>query len=238
MKLQILLLILLITSCSSKSFRDASRDSAELAPKPSELKEDIFIIYYARAFKWRGYFGVHPWMAWKKKGDKNYTVAQVTAWQLRSGNSTISVVQDLPDRRWYDSFPTELVQLRGKEASSVIEKVQSLIKTYPFSDRYSVWPGPNSNTFVAYMIRHIDELKLELPSTAIGKDYFGNDKFFSKTPSQTGFQFSAFGLLGLTMGLGEGVEVNLLGFHFGFDLWTPAIKVPFLGRVGFKDESF
>ena len=236
MKIQIFITLLVLVSCSSKSFRDASRDSTGIAPKVSELKEDIFIIYYARAFSWRGYFGVHPWMAWKKKNEKNYTVAQVTSWQLRGGVSSILITQELPDRKWFDSSPTELMQLRGDKASKVIAKVRELIPTYPHSQTYKVWPGPNSNTFVAYMIRNIDELTLELPPTAIGKDYFGPSEFLALSPSKTGFQFSAYGLLGLTVGAGEGIEVNLLGLHFGFDFWTPAIKLPFAGRLGFKDQ--
>ena len=236
MNLKLVFLFLLLISCTSNSWRDASRDSVGIAPEPSGLNEDIFIIYYARAFSWRGYFGVHPWMAWKKRNEKSYTVAHVTAWQLRGGNSSISVMKDLPDRKWFDSAPTELVQLRGEKATSVITQVENLIGSYPFSDRYKVWPGPNSNTFVAYMIRNIDELEIELPATAVGKDYFGNNQFFATTASQTGFQFSAYGLLGLSLGLAEGVEVNLLGLHLGLDIWPPALKLPIVGRLGFKDQ--
>lgn len=229
--------LLTFNSCSSKNWQDASRESVGIAPTVSELKEDIFILYYARAFSWRGYFGVHPWMAWKRKNEKQYTVAQVTAWQLRGSNSSISVTKDIPDRKWFDSAPTELLQVRGDKALKIIKQVEALIPTYPFSDRYSVWPGPNSNTFVAYMLRNIDELELELPATAVGKDYLGNNQFFSKTPSNTGFQLSAFGLLGFSLGFAEGVELNLLGVHIGLDIWTPALKLPIIGRLGFSDKS-
>lgn len=237
MKVSIICLFFVLTSCSSKSFRDASRDSVGIAPNVNELNEDIFIVYYARAFSWRGYFGIHPWLAWKRKDEKQYTVAQVTSWQLRGSKSTISVIKDLPDRKWFDSSPTELLQIRGEKAGSVISQVEELILTYPFANRYSVWPGPNSNTFVAYMLRNIDELKLDLPANAVGKDYFGYNQFISNTPSNTGFQLSAFGLLGFTAGVSEGVELNLLGLHFGLDLWTPALKLPIVGRLGFKDKA-
>lgn len=223
--------------CSTKSWRDASRKSVGLATPASEQKEDIFQIYYARAFSWRGYFGIHPWVAWKKSEDPEYTVAQVMAWNLYRGEaSAISVKPDLPDREWYDNAPVLMYEVKGEKARRIIEKVQKKIQEYPFHEQYRIWPGPNSNTFVAYLIRNIEELKVELPSSAIGKDYLGPTHFLAASPSGTGFQLSLWGALGLTLGLGEGVEINLLGLNFGVDIWTPALKLPFVGRLGFADR--
>lgn len=227
---------ILFASCgSNKSWRDASRESVGIAPKASELKEDIVQIYFARAFSWRGYFGVHPWIAYKKVEDEEYTVAQVTAWNLRREGTTVSVKKDLPDRRWFDSYPTLHDEIRGKKAREIIDQIEKLLTTYPHKDLYRVWPGPNSNTFVAYMMRNIDGLDKELPASAVGKDYL-DDNVFMPTASGTGFQFSVFGLLGLSLGLQEGIEINLLGLNFGLDIWTPALKIPFAGRVGFPDR--
>ena len=44
---------------------------------------------------------------------------------------------------------------------------------YPYADSYRVWPGPNSNTFTAFVLREVPELRVDLPPTAIGKDYLG-----------------------------------------------------------------
>ncbi|MCR9204882.1 MAG: DUF3750 domain-containing protein [Halobacteriovoraceae bacterium] len=229
----ILLSLFSLTNCSSKSWRDASRKSAGIAPLASELKEDIVLIYYARAFSWRGYFGIHPWISFKEKEAKQYKVAQVTSWNIRREGNAISYKTDLPDRLWYDSQPTLLFEARGEKASAIIKKLKKLFKDYPFKDHYRVYPGPNSNTFISHIIRNIDEIDCELPATAIGKDYFGTSTFVSNTPSNTGFTLSAFGILGLTLGLYEGVEVNLFGLSFGLDLYYPAIKLPFIGRLGF-----
>ena len=46
-----------------------------------------------------------------------------------------------------------------------------------------------------------------------------------------------FGLLGFNVGLGEGVEVNLLGLNFGVDLNSPGLRLPFVGRIGFDDTT-
>ena len=227
---------LLLASCSSKSWRDASRESANIAPKVHEINDHIFQVYYARAFSWRGYFGVHPWVSWKLKEDSEYSVAQVTSWNIRREGRAINFSKGIPDRLWYDNYPTVIFEARGEKALKIVQQVKELMKNYPFNQRYSLMPGPNSNTFVSYLIRNIDDIDIELPPHAIGKDYLGKDKYLEKTASNTGYVFSFRGLIGLTLGLKEGVELNLGGLHFGVDFWPPAIKLPFVGRLGFKDQ--
>lgn len=80
-----------------------------------------------------------------------------------------------------------LFELKGEKAKEVIPRIKQLAADYPYQQRYDAWPGPNSNTFVSYLIRN--------------------------TPH---------------MGL---------GLTFGLDVLRPAIKLPFIGRVGFADKS-
>ena len=82
------------------------------------------------------------------------------------------------------------------------------------------------------MLRDVPELRVDLPATAIGKDYLGT-ALFAKTPSGTGVQFSVFGLFGLLAGVEEGVEINVLGLTFGVDPLQLALKLPLAGSVGF-----
>ncbi len=226
----------MLSNCSSNgSWRTASRKSANIAPKPSDLKESIIQIYGARAYSWRGYFGIHPWVSWKKKDESEYTVAQVIGWQLRRSKTSVSVENDLPDRHWYGSKPTVLQTIRGEEADKVIDHIKGLIQKYTRGGTYVVFPGPNSNTFVDYLIRNTKELTVELPPTAVGKDFLSDSILFDKSPGGYGFQFSIYGLLGLTMGVSEGIEVNILGLVFGIDFLRPALKLPLIGRLGFPD---
>ena len=76
------------------------------------------------------------------------------------------------------------------------------------------------------------ELGLDLPPTAIGKDYLGLGTFVARSPSGTGFQVSLFGLLGVTIGIEEGIEINLLGLAVGVDPLDLALRLPGLGRLG------
>ena len=52
------------------------------------------------------------------------------------------------------------------------------------------------------------ELRLHLPPTAIGKDFLENGNIVAPSPSETGYQIAAFGLLGLTAAWREGLELN------------------------------
>ena len=110
-----------------------------------------------------------------------------------------------------------------------------MARDYPFDQEYRVWPGPNSNTFTAFVGRAVPELKLDLPPTAIGKDFLTNGSVFDRAPSGTGYQFSIFGLFGVLAAVEEGVEVNILGLVFGLDPLGLAIKLPAVGRVGFSE---
>ena len=102
---------------------------------------------------------------------------------------------------------------------------------YPYANAYVTWPGPNSNTFVAWVGREVPELRLALPPTAIGKDFLGG-QIAAPTPSGTGLQISLGGLLGVAVGVKEGLEFNLLGLVIGVDPLGLAIKLPGVGRLG------
>lgn len=215
----------------SGDWRNASRQSADIAPNPKTNPEAIVQVYAARAFKWRGMFGVHTWIATKTKNAKQYSIHQVMGWRARHGGAAISSSTGVPDRYWYGNRPKLLADLRGTRAANAIDKIESLINQYPYKYRYTLWPGPNSNTFIAYLSRHIPELKVDLPPTAIGKDYLDNYKLIAATPSNTGYQFSLFGLFGLLASIEEGIEVNVLGLTFGIDPLDLAIKLPGIGRL-------
>jgi Protein of unknown function (DUF3750) len=136
------------------------------------------------------------------------------------------------DGYWAGNPPQIVVDRRGPEVEAMIGRIETAIETYPYPDAYRSWPGPNSNTFIAHIARSVPELALELPPTAIGKDYLANGGVFAPTPSGTGYQMSVLGLLGLSLGRDEGLELNLLGLTLGIDPLDVAIKLPAVGRIG------
>ena len=217
-----------------KAWWEASRQSSGVSPNPGEAKEAIIQVFSARAFSWRGIFGVHTWISVKPTNASEYTVYQLVGWRLRRGEDAVVIKRDIPDRIWYDAIPELLVDVRGEGVDELIEKIDNAAKTYPYRNTYSVWPGPNSNTFIAWIGRLVPELRLDLPPTAIGKDWLGRTKFFSSTPSGTGYQFSVLGLFGILIGVEEGLEINILGLNFGIDVFDMSLRLPGIGRLGFQ----
>ncbi len=213
-------------------WRDASHASSGLAPRPDEFLEPIIQVYGARAYNWRGAFGIHTWIAAKRRGARHYAVYQVIGWNLYRGSSVVSVSKrQVPDFRWFNAQPELLAERRGADTEELIDQIESAVAAYPYSDRYKVWPGPNSNSFTAFIARRVPGLGLDLPPTAIGKDYLPDGDLLGPTPSGTGWQFSLFGLLGASLAREEGLELNLLGLSFGFDANDLALRLPGFGRV-------
>lgn len=121
---------------------------------------------------------------------------------------------------------------RGARALEMIACVRREGPAYPHRQRYRAWPGPNSNTFVDWLIRRCD-LDVELPAASIGRDYRGLIGV-STTAGGTGVQLET-AIAGLKLGLREGIELHVLGLVLGIDLWPPALVLP-IGRLGFGDR--
>ncbi len=102
-----------------------------------------------------------------------------------------------------------LFEIKGKAADRAIMEIGEAVGRYP--DRYRLWPGPNSNTFIAEVAREVAELQVDLPPTAIGKDYLVGGRIFGPAPSGTGWQISLRGLAGILVARKEGLEINLRG---------------------------
>jgi hypothetical protein len=131
---------------------------------------------------------------------------------------------------WFSNAPMLLTDLRGPHVDAVIDKIEAVIESYPYARRYSTWPGPNSNTFTAYVGRRVPELRLNLPATAIGKDYLAHGAWLGRAPSGGGWQVSLGGFAGILLAPTEGIEVNLFGAVAGLGVAPPNVKLPGLGR--------
>jgi hypothetical protein len=207
-------------------------DSARLAPDPAEHPEAVVQVYAARTWGWKGAFAVHCWIAFKGEGASGYDRYEVVGWGVGRGAPAVRRNLRPPDGRWAGSEPILLADLRGSAAAAAIPQLEDAIARYPYPRHYVTWPGPNSNTFVAWLAREVPALRVTLPSNAIGKDFLPGGQLVASAPSGTGFQVSLGGLLGVTLAVEEGLEVNLLGLVVGVEPKRLAVKLPGLGRLG------
>jgi hypothetical protein len=218
-------------SCMStrSDWRTASREAVGLAPDPADVKEAMVQVYGARTIGAKGLFGVHTWVAVKPTDARQWTVYEVVGWRLRWSASAVVVDSRPPDGRWFGAVPELYAQRRGAGVDELIERIEKAARAYPYGAEYRAWPGPNSNTFTAWIARSVPELELDLPATAIGKDYLGSS-IVGTAPSGRGLQLSLVGVLGLAVSGVDGVELNLLGLNFGVS--PNGLKLPIVGRVG------
>jgi hypothetical protein len=212
-----------------RSWAAADWSSAGLLQPPALKRDAVLHVYAGRVGQWRGIFAHHTWIVVKEKDAPRYTRYDVVGWgrPVRQDNW-------VADGRWFGQVPELVAGIEGEAAEALIPKVRAAVASYPYGGNgaYQAWPGPNSNTFVNHVLAAIPEAGIALPPTALGKDFRTDGRFAGLTPSRSGLHVGYGGLLGLTVGWIEGVEVNLLGLVAGFDLRRPAIKLPGFGRVG------
>jgi hypothetical protein len=214
-------------------WRTASREPTGLAPDPAEVKEAVVQVYGARTIGAKGLFGVHTWVAVKPAAAEEWTVYEVVGWRLRWSESAIVVHSRPPDGRWFGAAPELYADRRGPGVDELIERIDKAARAYPHGTEYRAWPGPNSNTFTAWIARAVPELELDLPATAIGKDYLGS-AIVGSAPSGSGVQLSLGGVLGVAVSGVDGLELNVLGLNFG--IGPNGVKLPIVGRVGSSPE--
>jgi hypothetical protein len=210
----------------------ADRSPTGQAPDPSVEPRAVVQVYGARIVRWRGAFGIHPWISVKRAGAPFYTTWQIIGWRARGGGNALDESTGAaPDTHWFGAYPRLLAEHRGPAAEAMIDRIEAAVARYPWTHTYSLWPGPNSNTFVAWVAREVPELRLDLPPTAIGKDYLGPHRMLAPAPSGTGWQLSLLGLAGVTLAREEGLELNVLGLGFGVDVNDLALRLPGVGKL-------
>lgn len=210
-------------------WRLADRSSAGLLPPPEARPGAVVRIFSARTVSWRGIVATHSWIVIKDRDARAYRRFDYTAW-----GQPIWIDRFVPDGRWFGNVPDVVFAADGVEAESMLPRIREAVARYRY-DRpgdYVVWPGPNSNTFVAAVMAAVPEIRASLPTTAIGKDFPYDGRWFGWTPSGTGIRVNLGGYAGLTLGWVEGLELNLLGGVVGLDLRRPGVKLPALGRLG------
>lgn len=213
----------------TRSWHEADWSSTGTLPAAARNPSAMVRIYAARVGRWRSIFAVHSWIVFKEAGADAYERYDKVGWGRPIRHNGYA-----PDGRWYGNAPDVVFEATGEEAARLIPQLRAAIASYPY-DRagdYHVWPGPNSNSFVAHVLAQVPDMAAALPPTAIGKDFPVDGGWIGLTPSRTGLRLTLDGYAGLTLAWVEGIEISLLGAVLGLDIRQPGIKLPGFGRIG------
>lgn len=83
----------------------------------------------------------------------------------------VSISAGNPDGEWFGATPVLLLEHKGDAAEKLIQDIHNAALSYPFADEYVMWPGTNSNSFIAWIGLKVPALGLELSTKAIGKSW-------------------------------------------------------------------
>lgn len=210
-----------------RNWHSADWSSSGVLPAAAEEPEASIRVLAARTGGLKGIVSVHSWLVLKGPKAAAYERYDVVGW----GNPVRRNSQPA-DGRWYSNDPVVIYEIKGAEAERLLPRVHRAIGGYQWSERgsYRTWPGPNSNTFVAAVLTAVPELQVDLPPTAIGRDY-PTGAWLTRLPSG-GWSVKLGGLAGLTLGRRQGLEISLFGLVAGIRLRDPALILPGFGALG------
>ncbi len=212
-----------------RSYADADWSSIHSLPAARDFPDARVIVMSGRTGGWKGVVSVHSWVVLKRAGAASWTRYDVVGW-----GSPVRTNGWAPDGRWFGNKPAVVADVQGSGAEKLIPKIEAAVKEYRWRNAgdYRIWPGPNSNTFIASVLRAAPELGATMPPNAVGRDY--RPQFYAGwSDSGTGFEINLWGYLGVKLAWVEGFEVNFLGLVSGLDFRHPALKLPGFGRIGF-----
>ncbi len=150
------------------------------------LKKDSFQVFLVTCpAQIPAVFAIHPWFIVNKKGSVSrweviYRRNKETAWGYISENELppYSGIQAIPFTQLFFWKSKLLNVIEGDEnstAARVAECLTSSPEQYPLRKKYHLL-GPNSNTYVQWIIDTFPESGMKLPWNAIGKNFKTFDK--------------------------------------------------------------
>ncbi len=212
----------------AKSWNTADWTSAGIFPSVVNQPEAVVYVMAAKTGRWKGVFAVHTWIVTKQENASQYNRYEVVGW-----GRPLRLNAYAPDARWYSNEPEIVKVIRGNKARALIPKIENAVANYPHAQRgsYTLWPGPNSNSFVAHVLNEVPEIGLVAPANAVGRDFLSGERYVNIDPDWMNVQVAYKGYLGFAMGRRSGLELHFIGLTAGFDVLNPAIKLPGFGRI-------
>ena len=203
-------LITLLTSCQSPMAIRA--DSLIVVKDVSIPKGELWVARFAK----------HTFVDYRADVKSSWRRIEIV--NSRSGilHHTIDDKQAHSPQRWGERVHV-LSQSDGSQNPHFVRDIALFAKEYDQSV-YRVWPGPNSNTFAEKLCRKIKGIDANLHHNAVGKEH---GFYIGKTAGGTGVELQT-PIVGASLGLREGVEVNIIGLSAGVSISPFRVKIPFL----------
>jgi len=144
-------------------------------------KYQVFVLASRISFPFN--FAVHTWFVLNTKGKldrwdvwdwKNKDKISWGHIHLNFLKSWIGVRKSRVGRREvnaprFESFVVDIVE--GSLARKMMDFIENNSNNYPYYDYFKYYPGPNSNTFVQWVLDKFPEANIKLPWNAFGKYY-------------------------------------------------------------------
>jgi hypothetical protein len=101
--------------------------------------------------------GCHRWEVWQTKNVGGFCIGHVHR-DLKDPDAGVG------------GGPSRIVAEWTGEQALAISRILRNAEAYPYCQRYRLWPGPNSNTFVAWVLREAG-IEQRLDRRAIGRSF-------------------------------------------------------------------
>lgn len=211
------------------SWSTADWSASGVLPAASSIDGPAIYLMAARTGGLKGAFSVHCWIVIKRDRTAGFDRYDKVGWGLPVRKNAYAA-----DGRWYSNKPEIIASVQGPQAARLVARAEAAIAAYPYQGRgdYTIWPGPNSNSFVAHVMRAIPEMDARMPSNAVGRDFAPGLFSVDVASDWSDIHATIGGLVGFAAGVRSGLEFHLFGLVAGVDILRPAIKIPAYGRLG------
>lgn len=190
-------------------------------PRAPAGEDWIVQLRYATLPRPLSVLAIHHWFVLFDPRDAIWRRWEVWQDPDRGGTSWGHVHRDLmhPDRPVGGGPCVVEREWTGEEARRLTEVMEASPSRYPFPTRYRAWPGPNSNTYAAWVLEQA-RISHSFDPRAIGSGYM---------PTGGALRVGS-PLAGIRVQAGRAAEILLLCLTFGVEVDPLALRTPF-GRV-------
>lgn len=130
------------------------------------VKEPVARLFYT-PLPFIGFMAVHPWFIIHENGVWD----RWEVWHVGDADG-FHVHHNLFEKNFVSGWGTPWLEKEwtGAEAIKISRVLSRSKQTYPHSGHYWPWPGPNSNSYVGWVLREAG-FEIDYPIRALGSNY-------------------------------------------------------------------